>query len=384
MTVRGCGLVCAVASLVLCGRAGADQPPLLNLDDGGGGSYLTGAAVTGAQMVQLDAVQRGVTASGATRVPSPFGWALNADPTAVDEVGSRMFGPIDLVTGGVSYTDTQLVLPAYAPWPVGVSYNSAQSGSYVGSGYQGNNWYQSSQPAVTQVDSDGIVRLFYAANAFVEYKRVDSTNYCVGINGAGGVMILETVTVHGSPSETTPVYRLLDQAGTEVVFFGFDSGLYTNGAAGQIWKYTVCKGTKTGATDQTAYVGHATLPRTAASSGYANGHIVYAYDSAGRKFEYSYASIGGSDRLTSVVAKAAGGSPVIATVEYAYYGDSGLTTPVINNTTTNNGSAGDLALVRVTLPTSFPAAGSDPAIEDIRENRFYYDTNSRVKLVLGY
>jgi RHS repeat-associated protein len=358
----------------------AQQPHLLNLDNGSGGSLLSGGASAGGQFVQLDAVQRGVTASGASRVGTPFGWALNADPGAVDEVDSRMFGPIDLVTGAVTYSDTQLVLPAYAPWPIGVSYNSARTSGTIGLDYQGNDWFQCSQPSISQADSHGVIRLFYAANAFVEYRQVDSSNYYAGINGAGGLMISDTAVFGDVEEETTPVFRLLDQAGTEIVFFGFDTGLYSNGAAGQIWKYTVCKGTKTGVTEQTAYVGHIEKPRSAANSGYSGGHIVFARDSAGRKFEYNYTSIGGTDRLTSVVAKAAGSSPpTIATVEYAYYGGT-----AIGNTTTNNGSDGDLALVRVTLPTSFPAAGSDPAIEDVRENRFYYDTDSRVKLVLGY
>ncbi len=371
MRVRAIRALLATFLVFLCRGALADQPTLLNIDTG---LLQQAATATGAQALQLDAVQRGVTASGALRVSSPFGWALNADPAAVDEVGSRYFGPVDLATGGVVYSDIQLVLPAYASWPIGTSYGSAQTGGYVSAGMQGNNWFQASQPSIAQPSSD-VIHLFYAANAFVEFKRIDSTDHFAGTNGAGGVLSIETADFD---TEHVQVFKLRDQAGNEIVFFGFESQLSASGAAGQVWKYTVCKGTTSGS-EEVAYVGNKEKPLTAATVGYANGHIVAAWDSAGRKFTYSYATVGGVDRLTSVVATktVSGTTTTIATVEYAYYGQSGYTVG-------DNGASGDLARVQITLPTSFPAAGSSGAIEDIRENRFYYASGSRLKLVLGY
>jgi hypothetical protein len=166
----------AVFTLLSSRASLADQPLLLNLDSGSGGSLLAAAASTGTQVFNLDAIQRGVTASGATRVASPFGWSLNADPSAFDEVGLRMFGPIDLATGAVTYADTQLVLPAVAPWPIGISYNSGRTASTgAGGGMQGNYWFQASQPSITLPDAKGVIRLFYAANAFVEFKQIGAT-----------------------------------------------------------------------------------------------------------------------------------------------------------------------------------------------------------------
>ncbi|MFT3684291.1 MAG: RHS repeat-associated core domain-containing protein [Phycisphaerales bacterium] len=361
----------AVLLSVACSAvATADQPKLLNIDT----SCLAVAALApGSQGVKLSPSYRGVTASGATRVASPLGWSLNADAAAVDEVASRYLGPVDLLTGSVCYTDQQLALPAVAPWPVGVSFNNDQTAG-VADGPQGRNWFQNSQPCVSAPDTSGVIRLFYAADAFVEYHRIDETSFYAGVNGAGGVLSVESLT---EGEHAVQVYVLHDQAGDEIVFFGH-SGV-PDGASGQLWKYTVAKGTRTGVTEATAYVGDVSLPYTAAHDGYENGLIVTAFDSAGRKFVYAYASVGSVDRLVSVVAFSGTSSPTtIAQVDYAYYGQTAITTG------TNNGTAGDLAMIRVTLPTSFGASGSDPAIDDVRENRFYYDGSSRLKLVLGY
>lgn len=368
-----CGVLATSMNGVL-----ASQPPLLNIDSG---SLTAGTTASGVQDIQLDAVQRGVTVGGGSRVFPLFGWALQADGSAADEIGARMLGPIDLLTGAVAFSDSQLVLPAVATWPIGVSYNNAQTAGHVSAGIQGNNWFQSSQPSVTAPDSNGVVRVVYSANAFAEYKRVDSTSYYAGTNGAGGVLHISSVV----DSETTiELYTLLDQAGSEIVFFGFSGTL--NGASGQLWKHTVAKGTAT-PDDAVAYVYDSVHPYGAMKYGYDSGHIVTAFDSAGHKFDYAYTTtaIAGVKRLTSVTATTGGSSPsTIATVEYAYYDHTTTGSGRVGNTTTNNGSDGDLALVRVTFPTSFPAVGADPAIQDVRENRFYYESQSRLKLVLGY
>ncbi|MFT3684722.1 MAG: hypothetical protein QM783_07285 [Phycisphaerales bacterium] len=375
MQSNGPGFVFGVLTFGLS-AALANQPPLLNIDSG---SLTTSAIASGVQDIQLDAIQRGVTIGGGARVYSPFGWAIQADSSAADEIGARRLGPIDLMTGAVDYADSQLALPAVAPWPIGVSYTNAQTGGHVSAGVQGNNWFQNSQPSVTAPDSSGVVRVFYSANAFAEYKRIDSTSYYAGTNGAGGVLHISSVVDVGA---TIELYTLLDQAGNEITFFGF-SGTF-NGASGQMWKYTVAKGAAT-PDDAVAYVQDSVHPYWAMKYGYDSGHIVTAFDSAGHEFDYLYTTVAGVKRLISVTATTGGGSPsTIASVEYAYYDHATTGSGKVGNTTTNNGSDGDLALVRVTFPTSFPAVGISPAIQDIRENRFYYESQSRLKLVLGY
>ncbi|MFT3684731.1 MAG: hypothetical protein QM783_07330 [Phycisphaerales bacterium] len=369
MTLRSFVLLAATASLAI--PTVASQPDLLNIDSG---SWLSGGASPGAQDFWLDPVHRGVTAGGAARVSSPFGWSLHADQAAIDHLSGRKFGPVDLFTGSVTYSDTQLVLPATAPWPIGTSYNSAQTSGHVGGGMQGNNWFQSSQPSVTKPDSNNIIRLFYSANAFTEYKQIDTSSYYAGINGAGGIIKISNAT---EGSRTIELYTLNDEAGNEIVFFGY-AGV-ANSAEGQIWKYTVAKGTLTGGTEAVAYVKSATAPYTASRLGYNKGHIVVAFDSSGHEFDYSYVTIGAGIRLASVTATTGGTTPTtIATVQYNYYGDS------VVGSAPNNGVASDLAMVQVTFPTSFPASGGSPVIQDLRENRFYYDSSSRMKLMLGY
>ena len=104
-----------------------------------------------------------------------------------------------------------------------------------------------------------------------------------------------------------------------------------------------------GSTGNIAYVGDKTSATTAITNGFdAGGRILKAFDSADRRFSYTYTSIDSTSRLTQVKAeiKASGtwasptGVEEVGKVDYAYY------------TTAENrswGESGDLKLVTLTV-----------------------------------
>src|SRR5690606_3611981 len=104
----------------------------------------------------------------------------------------------------------------------------------------------------------------------------------------------------------------------------------------------------------TAYAGDATTASTAATNGYnADGTIATAYDSAGRRYCYTYSTIDSTTRLTQVLAEVEDGAggwgscgteTLVGKVEYAYY-QSGDTT---------HGGSGNLKLVSIVTPLSTP------------------------------
>ncbi len=150
-------------------------------------------------------------------------------------------------------------------------------------------------------------------------------------NGSAGVVSFTAAS--GGEPET---YKLVDQHGTETTFFGFDTN--AGAAKGQVWKIVDAEG-------NTAFVGDATTASTAITNGYtAQGRISKAYDSADRRFTYTYD--GTTYRLTEVKAETKTGgtwsSPTglaeVAKVNYEYYGDE------------TYGDSGALKLVEVTTP----------------------------------
>ena len=353
-----------------CAAGAIAAPPILNTSSGD--LTVAPGLAPGPQAITYADTARGTTLDGALMSAPAFDWALGADPTAVDISGSRLLGPVDLVTGRLRYHELQLLLPALAPWPIGISY----SGDSNADGYQGKGWFQSAQPCVkfdnrgNSDDTDDLVYLIYAADGDAQFKRVSTgASEFVGINGAAGV-------IQKSTSGSYELFTYYDPVGTTTVFFGF-SGYSSTEPQGQIWKYT----TGTGSGVSTAYAGDATTIATALTSGYdAGGRITKAFDSAGRRFDFTYSTsaIGGAKRLLKVEAKGVGSlsTTTIAEVDYTYYGNA--------PTSTTYGSTGALSGVSVKLS---PAG----TLEQTRTNAFYYEAvNSatsqpeRLRMVLGY
>jgi hypothetical protein len=169
-------------------------------------------------------------------------------------------------------------------------------------------------------------------------------------------------------------YAYTDQNGYTHTFFGFDGD--AGAAAGQFWKTVDPDG-------QVAFVGHATTAATAISSGYSSGRILKAYDTADRRYTYTYTSLNGTYRLTEVVAETKTGgtwdSPTgvaeVASVEYSYYGDE------------SNGDIGDLKTVSVFLPLTDAGVAVGTRYYRYYEGAYNESTNPgyphHLKLVLG-
>ena len=136
-------------------------------------------------------------------------------------------------------------------------------------------------------------------------------------------------------------YTLWDIQGNQYVFLGFDTNAGV--AKGQIWKTIDPAG-------NTAYVGDSTTASTAISNGFdGSGRMLKAYDSADRRYTYSYTTFtNAGTRLTEVKAETKSGgtwaSPTglatVADVTYGYYENDG----------DSYGDAGDLKLIKVTTP----------------------------------
>jgi len=341
-------------------------------------SYLPSGA-SSLQDIRPLVLQRGVglDGSGRARPSLPLHFAGNAsEPQHLpDEV-------LQEATGTFEVFDVDLALPASGfSWVVGRTYNARQqtSGGSArdSNGYQGKNWFQVSQPEIVHydgaTDSKDVVYLLYGADRFIEFKRLDSPSTSTtfrATNGAAGVMVF---TSGGASVPDT--YAYTDQHGYTHTFFGFDGD--AGSAAGQYWKTVDPDG-------QVAYVGHATTPATAISSGYSSGRILYAYDTADRRYTYTYTSLNGTYRLTEVKAetKTGGtwdGTPTgvteVASVDYAYYGDE------------SNGDIGDLKTVTVSLPLTDAGDSIQKRYYRYYEGAYNETTNPgyphHLKLVLG-
>lgn len=301
---------------------------------------------------------RGVTCDGGARVGTVLPLTLGADPLAVTLEERRVLGggagaSVDLATGAAVMRDVQIALPAVVPWIVGTQYGSGQSSSaagepctYSSDGPQGWNWSQLMAAEVVRDegsggwgDADDLIRLVYGPNAFVEYHRVGSgVPAFASVNGAAGVL-----TITPSTGAQPEVVSLVDPSGSRVSFLGFEGFAPGTPASvfGQLWKVE-------NASDDAAYVGDAIDAAQAASVGYAGGLLRVAYDSAGRRYDYTYSTtaIGTRVRLKSIIATqpAAWEGEEVARVEYAYYGEAGWNAGGGGD----HGLAGDLASIKVT------------------------------------
>ncbi|MCI0630288.1 MAG: hypothetical protein L0Y44_06490, partial [Phycisphaerales bacterium] len=286
--------------------------------------------------------QRGVNLDGSLRAPSVLPIAMPGNAFGESWSASSQLNGVQLGTGAFSITDVDLSLPAPGfQWVIGRSYNPRQkdsSGSYFASnGYQGKNWFQLSQPEIVFYDdadnSKDMIYLVYGADRFIEFKRQNSSsNEFKAKNGAAGVMHFTA----GATNEPD-TYTHTDPNGNATWFFGFDGDAGT--AAGQFWKFIDPAGNK-------AYAGDATTGSTAISSGYDSGKISKVYDSADRRFTYTYTAAS-PYRLLEVKAETKTGgtwaSPTgvteVGKVAYSFYSGADA-----------HGQDGDLKLVQITTP----------------------------------
>ena len=330
------------------------------------------------QGVHPAVLQRGVMLDGTARNAAAFGWSIGGNPFGESWDSKNMLGSVRLDTGAYAPMDTDLALPAPGSgmWVVGRTYNPVQAATGAASpdsdGYQGRNWFQSSQPEIVlfsgaTTDKD-VLYLVYGADRYLEFKRQgtsgDPFKTFKGVNGTAGAVLYDNVATSGEPD----TFTYYDQVGNRAVFFGFDSDAGV--AKGQLWKTIDTDG-------NTAFIGDATTGSTAISSGFdAGGRILYAYDAynaasgtAGRR-RYSYTYDSGSPkhliqvkaetRTGGTWASSPSGVVEVGKVEYSY-----------------NGS--NLELVTVTTPLS-PGGVSSVAKKYYR----YYSSSSRVKYVLGF
>ncbi len=339
------------SALLACGLVGvvfADDGQLLVTNNASLTTMLL-SAETPVQDAVPHVLHRGVNLDGSGRAGSAFGWRLNANPIGGGTVGGRTLNQVDLATGSPSVSAVDLSLPAKQPWAVGRSYSARQdfSGHHDSDGYQGLNWFQMSQPELVfedeASDADDLVYLVYGADRYIEFRRVAksgggySGSAFRAVNGAAGVLHLEAGA--GSEPDTWTYH---DQAGSTAVFFGFDGD--ASPCEGQLWKVADPAG-------NTAFVGDASTGSTAISNGYdGSGRIELAYDSADRRYSYTYSSIDSVTRLTEVKCETKTGgtwsSPSgvaeVGKVQYGYYQTG-------DNTYGDNGC---LELVTVTTPLS--------------------------------
>ena len=269
---------------------------------------------------------------------------------------------VELATGSTMLDEVGLSLPAPGfSWAVGRSFNSRQeaSSSHTASnGPQGANWFQMSAPEIVLYDdpsdaADDVLYLIGGAESFIEYKRVStSSDTFRATNGASGAVLFEA----GATNEPD-TYTVYDMTGHEAVFFGFDAD--ASPAEGQLWKVSDPAG-------NTAFLGDDTTGSAAITLGFTAGGLQqYAFDTADRRFTYSYTSVDGTNRLTSVVAETKTGgswfsSPTgveeVGRVEYSYY----------SNSYNTYGQSGDLELVTTTTPLS------DSGVSSIKNKYFRY------------
>ena len=325
--------------------------PILETSDGSLTSYLADA--TSVQGVSPRVEQRGAFLDGSLRARPSFPMHLAGNPLDSPWSSNQQIDGIHLATGAFTQAEVDLVLPSDGPrWVVGRTYNARQDdGAHLDSnGYQGKNWFQSSQPEIvlyehSSDDAEDMVYLVYGADRFVAFKRKNAaSDEFKGVNGAAGAI---QFAEDGSGADT---YTYTDQWGFQYVFFGFDND--ADPAKGQFWKVSDPDG-------NVAFVGHETdksiaingQVSPAINAGYdSGGRVRYAYDATDRRYTYTYTALNSVERLTEVKAetKTGGtwnGTPTgvteVGKVQYEYYG-----------TSESYGGVGNLKLVEITVPLS--------------------------------
>jgi RHS repeat-associated protein len=336
------GFAALIVAAVTAGEGLAQSQPLLQRDWTTSASYLVDP--TTIQGVGPNVLNRGVNPDGTIRETPFFSWQIAANPFSEEWDSNDKLSSVRLDTGSLSIGRVDLSIPAKGiPWVVGRTYSSAQQytdGTHLDSnGYQGQNWFQTSQPELMAVDHT--VYIVYGADRFLEFVEVGYltepppprrdggiTRTFRGVNGTAGAVVLD---IDSFDSET---YTFYDQHGNQIVFFGFDPS--AGAAKGQLQSMTDPAG-------NTSYVGDYDT----------EGRIKTAYDASGTRYSYTYAPLDSgttyAERLTRVVAEKLQVDETwleVGRVEYTYY--------VSTDADIVHGSPGDLKLVSVTTPTSDP------------------------------
>ena len=331
----------------------ADQ--ILEIHDDSLTSYLP-SSKSNLQDVRPQVDQRGVDLDGSGRLRSTHPMAAAGNPAGDRWNANQALSGVRLNPGTFTINDVDLAFPAQVPWVIGRSYNARQKdsgGSYFASGgYQGMNWFQSSQPELvfydSETDTEDVIYVIYGADRFLEFGRAEdgqqqaSDDTFKAVNGAAGAILIET------DAEGPDLATYYDQNGYRMVFFWFnDGGDIDPDIAGSIWKVVDPAG-------NAAYVGHETDASSALSSGYdaTTGAITTAYDSAGRRFTYTYTS----GMLTEVKAEDTPGTwNEVGKVEYSYYVDAD-----------SHGQDDDLELVTITMPLT------DSGVSQVAKKYYWY------------
>jgi YD repeat-containing protein len=356
-SIRSFLVLALFLALIPC-RAAAQTSQILEIAS----DSLTSYRYTGNTLVQgvrPQYNQRGVTIDGAMRSAPAYPMVLAGNPFENAWTGRESYGGIRADLGAFARQDIDIALPTDGiPWVIGRTYNARQldsGGSAMNSnGYQGKNWFQTSQPEIRFYDdatnTKDLIYIVYGADRYVEFARAGtSSNQFKGKNGAAGCVNY----VSGSPD----TYVYTDQHGNEWTFFGFNTS--SNTTDGQFWKVTTPN-------SKTSFVGDASTASTAITNGYSGGKITTAYDASDRRFTYTYSTLNGTSRLTQVKAetKTGGtwsGSPTgVATavqVDYTYYADE------------SHGDIGDLKQVKITTRLNDSGGETD---EQVKRKHYRY------------
>jgi hypothetical protein len=311
------------------------------------------------QDVRPQILQRGVRLEGSVRAGAAFPMAFAGNPHEPAQLADAM-QQIHLPTGNPTVDELDLALPANVMWPIRRSYNGVQKTSggahHDSDGYQGTNWFQNSQMEIRFYDGNDntkdLLIVLYGADRFIQLRRYSSnSNAFKATNGAAGIALYTAAS--GSEPDT---YKYTDAHGMSFTFFGFHAN--AGSAGGQLWRVQDPAG-------NVAFAGDATTGSTAISSGYSSGKILYAYDSADRRYSYTYSTVGSKTRLTQVKAEVKSGGTWTGTptgvtevgrVDYSYYSADA----------DSYGDEGDLKHVTVTIPQT------DSGVDSVRKTYYRY------------
>ncbi len=283
---------------------------------------------------------------------------------------------VDLFTLSARLGEVDLSFPTNGPGVViSRSYNGAQdnSGAYSNDGYQGYNWFQGARPELikgTAFSGTDMLYLVVGATRVMEFRLVgNSTTLFAGVNGT-----LAAATIVADGSGDPGVIEVRDTSGRVMTFFDFDGD--AQGAQGQLWKVTDEDGN-----GNVSYVG-TSLSKSAGLNGFikdsgtSTARVTNIVDGSDRNFEFAYTTVGGSPRLTSVIAYTKTGgtwasSPTgvaeVGRVDYEYY----------SSDSSGVGKTGDLKFVTVSMPLS----SNGPLV---RKTYYRYTTGSGQEHLVKY
>jgi hypothetical protein len=327
----------ALFALVFSGVSLADQ--ILETYSASLTTYLP-TGKTKVQNVRPRAEQRGVNLDGSLRSAPGIPAALAGNPFESVWAGTASLEGVRLDTGTYNPFEIDISLPAPGHrWLVGRTYNARQddSGQFNSNGYQGKNWFQISQPELHLYDdadnAKDVIYLVYGADRYVEFQRKGPRRTTSRARTAPRALS-PTPRAHrtSGPTPAPTGQRSSSSAGTRPRTrpTGSSGRSPTPTATRPMWATVLPRALRS---------------RTGSTLG---GRITTAYDSANRRYTYTYSTHDSVTRLDTVEAEylTSGtwtSSPVTATaaqVDYVYY------------TNESNGDAGDLKTVTITTPTS--------------------------------